>query len=428
MTATIHLALTAMLAWAPASGSFASPREEARRGRPSDQAAPTEAVDSGAEQADIVMADGRRIRADRVLPVGDRLLVEWRRPDRDRDESAPFPEIVAILWESRGPIGEPSAEMTLQSGERFPGRLDRGAGELRWMHPWLGPIAIDLERVRSIEVEPGSRPDRSAREAESDRVRLANGDLIEGLVTELDRECAIESLADGSTRRVPLEVVARIDFLESAQPPGTIRLEARDGTVVDVDRFRTNPASLRETARRVGLETIAIVLEGDASAEGRSSREIELPLRDFSAILLDPARIVPLASIEAELEAIEGGDRPIRSWIPPAESSNEAAPLADRHVEFSGPARIRYRVAKGSVLSAMAVLPDTMRRFGDFELVMLDGNREVLRHRFSREAPRLAIAARIDSGELVLELREGRHGPVQDRLRLESPLLIAPVR
>ena len=80
------------------------------------------------------------------------------------------------------------------------------------------------------------------------------------------------------------------------------------------------------------------------------------------------------------------------------------------------------------MLSTVATLPDTMRRFGDFELVLLDGRREVLRHRFSRDAPRLEIAARIDSGELVLELREGRYGPVQDRLRLEAPLLIAPAR
>jgi hypothetical protein len=67
-----------------------------------------------------------------------------------------------------------------------------------------------------------------------------------------------------------------------------------------------------------------------------------------------------------------------------------------------------------------------MRRFGDFELRVLDGSREVLRHRFSREDPSIAIAASIDTGELVIELREGLHGPVQDRLLLESPMLIAP--
>ena len=432
-----HRLLALLLLTSVVTGSaLAVTREEARRGRSSGQVAAEPGGDLELERAEIVFADGRRVIAARVLPVGDRGIVEWRRPDGDRNESAPFGQIVAILWTGRDALGEPSANlsMTMQSGERFPGRIDRGAGELRWMHPWLGPIAIDLERTRSIEIE-ASRRETIPRESEGDRVLLANGDVIEGLVTELDRDCVVESLDDGSIRRVPLEVVARIDLLESDQNPGTIRLEARDGTVVDVERFRVAPTSLREQARREDVATIAIVRGRDQDLADASSKEIPLPLRDFSAIVFGPARIESLASLDPQIEPIEtrqasGGDAANtateRFWIPAPARAEESTPIADRDVEFSGPARIRYRVAKGSVLSTTAILPDTMRRFGDFELVLFDGRREILRHRFSHEAPRLEIAAPITSGELVLELHEGRYGPVQDRLRFESALLIVP--
>ena len=435
MTAPIHLALAAMFASALAASSFASPREEARRGRSSGQVAADAGREPELDRAEIVLADGRRVPAERVLPVGERGIVEWRRPGGDRDESAPFDEVVAILWTGRGSPGKPSAILVLQSGERFPGRLDRGTGELRWMHPWLGPIAIDLERVRSIEVEAAAWGDAGWREAEGDRVRLANGDVIEGLVTELDRECVVESLADGSVRRVPLEVVARIDLLESEQAPGAIRLVARDGTVVDVERFGMAPTSLREQMRRDTAPMITIAREGVADPPNPSARETVIPLRDFSAMLIGPSRVESLASIAPTVEPIDpsqasGADdangATVRSWIPAPVRAGESTPIGDRDVDFTGPARIRYSVAEGSVLSTTAVLPDTMRRFGDFELVLFDGRREVLRHRFNRDAPRLEIAAAIETGELVLELREGRYGPVQDRLRLESPLLIAP--
>ncbi len=408
-------AIAATMLVATAAGA----RVEASPQRTASAAAPP--ATASADRAQLVLADGRRIDVSRVLPSGDRRAVEWRRPDGDRDESAAFGEVVAILWIDRAPIGEARPSIAMQNGERFPGRLDRAEGTLRWMHPWLGAISIDLERTRSISIEGAASSETSDPNAEADRVRLANGDRIEGLVTELDREVAIESLADGSVRRVPLEVVARLDFLESKQAPGAIRFEARDGTVVDVASFRTSPPSLREATRRGEAATIDLVRSGDQPGSSRPS--ITLPLEDFAALLLAPSRIELLASMVPTVEAIDGSER---LWLPSPRSADSTAPIASRDVEISGPVRVRYRVAKGSVLSAIATLPDTMRRFGDFEMRVLDGSREVLRHRFSREDPSIAIAAPIDTGELVIELREGLHGPVQDRLLLESPMLIAP--
>lgn len=404
-----------LLAASPAGGSA----DEARRGATSGEAARAEA--SG-DRAQIVFADGRRIDAARVHPSGERRIVEWRRAGGDRDESAPFGEVVAVLWVDRAPIGKAASSIAMQNGERFPGRPDRAEGVLRWMHPWLGAIALDLESTRSIEFDMAARSATRDPSAEADRVRLANGDRIEGLVAAIDREVEIESLADGSVRRVPLEVVSRIDLLDSPQPPGSLRLEARDGTVVDVASFRTSPSSLRETVRRGERATVELV-RGSADPDA-SPAAIALPLRDFSALLLAPSRITMLASRSPEIEAIDGSDR---FWVP-IPRGGQAAPIAMQDVEFSGPIRVRYEIAKGTVLSALATLPDTMRRFGDFELRVLDGSREVLRHRFSREDPSVAIAAAIASGELVFELREGLHGPVQDRLLLESPMLIAPAR
>ncbi|MFZ9691892.1 MAG: hypothetical protein ACO3EP_07590 [Phycisphaerales bacterium] len=414
------LAMLVVLGMLGMASSIDADPEADRRGASSGTVPMNEAI---GDRAQVVMADGRRNLAAVALPLGERRIVEWRRPDGDRDESASFGEVVAILWVDRDRSARTTASMSMQNGERYPGRLDRAEGVLRWMHPWLGAIAIDLEATRSLRIEGASSDSNGDATAESDRVRLANGDLIEGLVAEIDREVEIESLADGSIRRVPLEVVSRIDFLDSPRPPGAVRLEARDGTVVDVASFRTSPSSLREALRRG--ESATIELNRPTSDPSGGSAAITLPLHDFSAILLAPSRITMLASLTPEVEAIDGSDR---YWLPIPSGGAQATPIGEQDVELSGPIRVRYRIAKGMVLSADASLPDTMRRFGDFELRILDGSREVLRHRFSRESPSVSIAAAIASGELVLELHEGLHGPVQDRLLLESPMLIAPAR
>lgn len=366
------------------------------------------------ERAEIVRRDGVRIEADRAWLDSDRRSVGFRRAGRDRDESAPWPEIAAILWRSPPTARDPSMLLSLQTGERFPGSIERQGEAIRFAHPWLGSIEIDLDKARSIEIVPGTPAGSRPRDASGDRVALANGDAIEGLVTSLGARCEIESLEDGSARSFPLEVVARVDFLDSPQPPGPIRLEARDGTVVDVPSIRSAPPSRGERPPTIAIPRRAGAPQGP---------EIALPLEDFSAILFEPAGIVPLAALLPRVGPA-GGESP--RWIPEPERAGGAAPLAWRDVEIAGPAIVRYAVAPGTILSARAILPDTMRRFGDFELVLRDGPREVLRHRFSREDPEVPIAARIDSGELVLELREGRHGPVQDRLRLAAGLLIAP--
>jgi hypothetical protein len=417
---TLVPSLAMLLATVVAASPLGLASEEARRGASSATVPPSEAIANGAQ---IVFADGRRLAVAQALPSGGRGIVEWQRQAGDRDESASFSEVVAILWDERDPIGKGEPKMVMQNGERYPGRLDRADGALRWMHPWLGPIAIDLEATRSISIDGSSPDSANGPSADADRVRLANGDLIEGLVAEVDREIGIESIADGSVRRVPLEVVSRIDFLDSPRPPGSVRLEARDGTVVDVESIRTSPSSLRDANRRGEPPTIELIRRSSTSVSGPDP--VSIPLHDFSAMLIAPSRTTMLAALAPKVEGVVGSDR---SWLPAPSTGDRTAPIAQQDVELSGPIRVRYELPRGTVLSSVATLPDTMRRFGDFELRILDGSREVLRHRFSREEPRVSIATMIESGELVIELHEGLHGPVQDRLLLESPILIAPAR
>ncbi|MGA0174457.1 MAG: hypothetical protein ACO3NL_12545, partial [Phycisphaerales bacterium] len=312
------LAMLVVLGMLGMASSIDADPEADRRGASSGTVPMNEAI---GDRAQVVMADGRRNLAAVALPLGERRIVEWRRPDGDRDESASFGEVVAILWVDRDRSARTTASMSMQNGERYPGRLDRAEGVLRWMHPWLGAIAIDLEATRSLRIEGPSSDSNGDATAESDRVRLANGDLIEGLVAEIDREVEIESLADGSIRRVPLEVVSRIDFLDSPRPPGAVRLEARDGTVVDVASFRTSPTSLREATRRGEAATIDLVRGGDQPGSSRPS--ITLPLEDFAALLLAPARIELLASMVPTVEAIDGSER---LWIPSPRSADSTAP------------------------------------------------------------------------------------------------------
>ncbi len=367
-------------------------------------------------RVEIVFIDGVRLEAKEVWI--DRDDLQWRRTHSSRQESQALARVAGVRWIAPVAAANPSGPMLmLRNGERFPGRPDRGEGSLRWIHPWLGAIEIDLESMQALDLagRGASTAEASAADrSDGDRVRLQNGDLLEGLVLELTTDCVVEG-PDGNERVVPLELVDRIDLLATAAPPGRIRVRAFDGTVLDA-----TSVSLAEGSESAMLSIRRAGTRGD----GAVASETTLLLRELESIALAPDRSVGLAAIEPRSGAMPDSQRP---WIPPPAIDRDRLPdLGIADVEISGPARIAWRVPKGAVLSTVASLPDSMRRFGDFTMTLRDGDRVLLQHHFDQDSPRIPIAVVIATGELVLELEQGRHGAVQDRLHLASPLLITP--
>jgi|GEM_PF-957736 hypothetical protein len=319
-----------------------------------------------------------------------------------------------------GRVGVPvlsiGSHLLLQSGERLPGRPDLVDGELVWRHAWLGDFTIDLDTLRSLVMSEVGPPPESVATSNLDVVTLANGDRVEGFVTEVAGDVLVESIEDGSQTRVPFERVSRIDLVAGESTSSSIRVWTRDGTVVDVE-------ALRGTRGDDGRETEADLLAFERSvAEGAGRGEGVVFTREVVAIAWRPDVIMPLDRCEFEvLPHAENADRP---WLPAPRRAGGPTPFGAATIELIGPARFRTKVPKGSILSADVELPALMRRFGDVELRILDGTIEVLRRRFSRESPQASISVPIESGDLTIELGPGLRGPVQDRLRFTTPMLL----
>ena len=76
-------------------------------------------------------------------------------------------------------------------------------------------------------------------------------------------------------------------------------------------------------------------------------------------------------------------------------------------------------------LLAYAELPVSARAWGDLELVVRDGNAELLRKSLSRDTPNATIDVVVPGTDLVIELEEAGNGPVQDTVVLHWPLLLS---
>lgn len=377
------------------------------------QEPPRSEVAEEPRRAEVILRDGRRVASLRASLSADGRSVELSAEEGGRSRTLPVEEVAAILFSPAGaaPSDAPGM-MEMQDGERMPGRLERAGDGVAWVHPWLGATPVDLDLVRRIEIDrSGPRP-RSAAPADADLVLLANGDAVTGLVAEVAVDVVVEPLDGGGTRRVPLERVRSIELASRPSPPGAIRLWTSDGTVLDAESLRAS-----------GRDLLALRREGAGDA---GTRETTLFLREVDAVAWRPASILPLASRPVEVSAVDAEESgPPRSWIP-GPRIGEGGALEAPPIELSGPARFAFAVPEGSVLSAVALLPEPMRRFGDLELVALDGGREVSRRRFSAADPSAELVVPCASGVLVLELRAGRHGPVQDVLRLSGAVIVLP--
>jgi hypothetical protein len=94
-------------------------------------------------------------------------------------------------------------------------------------------------------------------------------------------------------------------------------------------------------------------------------------------------------------------------------------------LEYQGPMVVRYALPAGATrFAAEAVLPPSSRIWGDYELVIRDDDEVVHRSRLNARHPSHQINVELRGSELTIELTQGAHGPIHDRLHLERALLL----
>ena len=307
--------------------------------------------------------------------------------------------------------GERSAvrgpELRLHNGHVIPGTMVARDDTIYWRHPRLGTFPIDVEEVSALRLVEGV--DIPIAET-LDQVVLANGDSIEGLILELADPLPIERTIGEETTitKIPMERVAAIALVNPPIDPTGILVWTDDGARFSVEDVL------------VGDDGYVRIVRPSPSAHA----EVEFQGQSLRGILFDPGAVIPLASLEAQVDV--GKAKDIRHWAPPPRIAPGFWPLGAAEIELDGPIRARWTLPeKGCTVSARAELPiDAIH--GNFELVVRDGGTEVLRRRVDRNEPVHRILHQLTSNELEIELEMGEGGPVQDDLLLHDAVVTLP--
>lgn len=367
---------------------------------------------------------------------GDELVVWKRQPAVSGStteptllaQRMPLARCIAVMRDASAPVGG-SPVMLLADGQRFPGEVRvRNDGSkdvgLGWKHRWFGEMPADIDSLRALLLQPDARPPANGA---ADRIVLANGDTLEGVILELgatiqlDRGAGASNAGDATTT-VPLGRIAAIGFITPELPHEGHRMWCLDGTIV-----RASP--------RMDPESGLLVLERPRTAQPEHAPDAGTPRRaqptptarpdEVLGFSPAPARVKALAEVPPK-EVAASGTTP-RCYVERPETTAGVWPLGAAPIALRGPAIARFAMpTKGCSIVAELEVVDADRRWTDFEIVVRDGTKEILRQHMVATSPPVALRAIVESDELSIEVTEGERGPIRDAIEIRRALLILP--
>jgi hypothetical protein len=299
--------------------------------------------------------------------------------------------------------------LELTDGQRLPGSVVSEAasqsGHFAWDHAWLGRVEVPLEQIARVIQQPGAM---LPAESKADVIVLRNGDVVEGLVTALGNPVIMEVEQGGEFSEVelPLDRVAAVRIVAPARSGAGWRVWFRDGTVLDVTSLRVGDD--RYVRLRPSL-TVAAQPEN-------------LRFDTIAGVLFAPQSMTPLGAMTPT--RVSGPS--YRYTIPPPQRMDGDAPLRTARVEFRGPMTAHYELPQGATrFVCEAVLPESAWTWGDVELIVRCDDAEVGRFTLNAANPRVSVSAALPGSELILELDEGRNGPIQDQIILRRAMILS---
>ena len=333
------------------------------------------------------------------------------------------------------PAPHPSSILELRDGQRFVGALSsaeqRGSTEtVLWEHAALGLMEFKLDEVRSVRLQAGlPTATRRAGDIATDVVMLVNGDRLEGFVDAVGPVVTID--VNGAKRELPAERVQEVMLAgsgaASSEPVRGLVAWLSDGTVVACRGLQTTRVGeLILTPRTSGLERTERGTEAPPPAP-----TVSLRLDDLWALAVDPAAIVPLASLHLSAQTPGAGRRWSRG-IDVIEPRWAALGLAD--IELPGPMNVEWDLPPGATRFACdAEMPRQMWTWGDCEVVVSvlgpAGESELLRKRLNAESPRTRVSLAVAGAKrLRVRVEAGEFGSVQDKVILRRGVILAEPR
>ncbi len=340
---------------------------------------------------------------ERAVVVGDREQ-GWTRVDLSQCLALVHTE--AVLDAPR------SGMLALSDGQRFPGEALSGArpadGVFVWsQNSWLGRMEVPLDRIESVAFLPDATVPEPG---DGDVLVLANGDRVEGFVTALGDPISIETAAGGTAGAqvldFPVDRAVAVRLVPPRREATGRRLWLSDGTVLDVAGILVGDDGV---VRLTGMPFVSGPLQRPLS------------ITSLVAVQFDPAGLVPFASLRPE----EVYGPPTRFQVGAPEAPDALPPLGLSRILFRGPVTVRYRLpAAEAHLRAEARLPVEARAYGDCDIVVRDGRREVFRARLDARRPEATVAVDLSGPTFEIEITEGGNGPVQDHVVLHRAMLL----
>lgn len=421
------------------------------------------------QPAQAIVLDARGVASPMPIGTADQpgavlaLAPDWWVIDRSAtiaSLAAPAPARRAGGANGAGPnAGEDQAAwIDLVDGQRFIGRPGPAGDDeqlLRWIHPRLGTLSIELDSVarvqRRLNPDPAASPaPPSLLEAvRQDTVWLSNGDrfegFIEGITAADDADAAsgpaltITSSAPAGTPtsakpapfRVAFDQLASASFANAAAPiqPGLSRLWLGDGSVLHVEQL-----DIDATTGRVTISSATLPRD---AADRPTGPAASLELNQLRAVAFDGSRLHALARQPIAAHGPLDG----RRIAPPPRVvsiiNDGPAPLNADDIVLPGPMFVEWTLPPGAVrIAGWATLDPAASAWGDCEFRMSISaaggeTREVTQGRVHVEAPAMPINVAIPPSSstaartLRLELRAGAGGPIQDRLVLKRMLILS---
>jgi hypothetical protein len=360
-------------------------------------------------------------------------------------ERMPLASCVAILANrpvratTVGPRAEPALELV--DGQRFPGEPRASAKPFAWAHSWLGTQPIELDRTRSIVLQPTvvSQSSRSPggtamlEPGAEDLVLLGNGDRVDGIIGELGADVVVERAGAGATT-IPIGRIAALVLISPPEPPIGPRLWFDDGTVIDAVPTSSETAKPGLLAIRRVARTPAPGAGANAPAPTTAERTPLVETFVLRAFATVPSAILPLASVTAH-EARPTGSLPTfahsRPSVVPGQWPARLSPIV-----IGGATAVRYELPEATGRFVAEMRPDGANpRWTSFTVVVRSGDREVFRRDVAPDPstgalPRdpVWINVPITSRVLEIEVLEGERGPICDGVRLDYAMLMRPTK
>lgn len=361
----------------------------------------------------------------------------------------------------------PRAEANADTADNDNDKPDTDADVLRLLVPPLGALRVPLDRVSAVRLDvlaalapaadagpspeaanndapSNARPPRDTpAPADSDELVLRNGDRLRGFIAAVGPSVTVE--LDSGDARVPLRNIAELRFANPAVEPTGTYVWLSNGAVLAgtlVQPPEAPPASAARAgapaAAIAGSTTIALRHADSVGPRPGVPRPLPLNAREIAAVLPQAERVRPLASLGDPAVTPD----PARRWTPaPAWADPRAAVLNAASLEVPGPMTLRWRLpadasrfAADLRLGATRQSPD--RRPGPWAdarvqvrcLPAADTTGPILADlSLSAASPTARVNVALPAGpgprDLVITLLPAAHGPVQDHLLIQSPLL-----